>query len=126
MEASDFLLEYSWKPVIFYWNTHGNPVNILLEISFHVERINVPYFCIEGITPALAYTCRLHSHARFWLDFLRWVLGFKNRGIDKSIFLGLGGSKLGWAPIFFVLFLVNHRIYSAFAHPKLFQFLSFS
>ena len=42
----------------------------------------------------------------FWLDFLRWVLGFKNRGIDKSIFFSLGGSKLGRAPIFFVLFLV--------------------
>ena len=119
------LLEYSWKPVIFYWNTHGNPVNILLEISFHVERINIVCFCIEGITPALAYTCRLHSHARFWLDFLRWVLGFKNRGKDKSIFLGLGGSKLGWAPIFLFCFWLIIEIYSAFAHPKLFQFLSF-
>ena len=49
------------------WNTHGNPVNILLEISFHVERINIVCFCIEGITPAVA----VGSKARGWEEAKR-------------------------------------------------------
>ena len=78
METSDFLLEYSWKPVIFYWNTHGKPVNILLEISLHVEIINIVHVYSEGFSTAQCCIQDMHPHARFWLDFLRLVMEYSN------------------------------------------------
>ena len=91
METSDFLLEYSWKPVIFYWNTHGKPVifywnthgkpvNILLEISLHVEIINIVHVYSEGFSTAQCCIQDMHPHARFWLDFLRLVMEYSNVG----------------------------------------------